>query len=352
MLPQLGQGGARRVVRERLLERLQPEQDRGQRLPGLVVELAREPAALDLLRLHDAPDRIPRHALRQLDGDGGAGGERLGQAEVVVGEAGVGAFLVVDLEHADRLVARDQRHPHAGARAGLPRHLLVAPPGRRSPSRCARCAGARAPRRSSTRNGRWSSRAGPRAPATAANRSSSPPLGSASATTRAPSSSRRRRTTRSSSRSRSVSVASALPTSFSDCELARPAGRRLVEARVLDRHRSLAGEQRDELLVLVGEVLAALLLGEVEVAVGDAAQHDRHAEEAVHRWMSGREADRTRILGQVVQPQRLRLADQHAEDAATARQRRRSPRAGSSSIPWVMNCSSSEPLASITPSAA
>jgi hypothetical protein len=37
--------------------------------------------------------------------------------------------------------------------------------------------------------------------------------------------------------------------------------------------------------------------------------------------MPGREPDRTRILGQVVQPQWFRLADQHPEDAATARQR-------------------------------
>ena len=125
---------------------------------------------------------------------------------------------------------------------------------------------------------------------------------------------------RSSSRSRSVSVASALPTSCKRLELARPAGRGLVEARVLDRHRRLSGEERDELLVLVREVLAALLLGEVEVAVGDAAQQDRHAEEAAHRRMSRREADRARILREVVQPQRPRLADQHPEDAAPARQ--------------------------------
>ena len=36
--------------------------------------------------------------------------------------------------------------------------------------------------------------------------------------------------------------------------------------------------------------------------------------------MSRREADRARVLREVVQPQRLRLADQHPEDAAPARQ--------------------------------
>ena len=42
-----------------------------------------------------------------------------------MGKAGIGALLVVDLEHTDRLVARDQRYPHAGAGRELPRHLLV-----------------------------------------------------------------------------------------------------------------------------------------------------------------------------------------------------------------------------------
>ena len=37
--------------------------------------------------------------------------------------------------------------------------------------------------------------------------------------------------------------------------------------------------------------------------------------------MPGREADRSRVLREIVQPQRLRVADQHPEDAATPRQR-------------------------------
>src|SRR5207302_4264306 len=55
-------------------------------------------------------------------------------------------------------------------------------------------------------------------------------------------------------------------------EMPRPRGRRLVEARVLDRDRRLRRVERDELLVVVVEVRAALLLGQVEVAVGDAAE--------------------------------------------------------------------------------
>ena len=89
------------------------------------MEFAREHPALQLLRLHDAAQRIPRDSLRKLDGDRGAGRERLGEPQVVVGEACVRTFLVVDLEHADRSVAGDQRHPHPGTRAEPPRHLLM-----------------------------------------------------------------------------------------------------------------------------------------------------------------------------------------------------------------------------------
>src|SRR6266508_3207329 len=81
----------------------------------------------------------------------------------------------------------------------------------------------------------------------------------------------------------------------------------------------LSGEQRDELFVFVGEVCSTLFLGQVEVAVGDAAQQDRNTEERVHRRVSGRESDRTRVLRQIVQAQRTRVADQDAEDAATVR---------------------------------
>ena len=72
-------------------------------------------------------------------------------------------------------------------------------------------------------------------------------------------------------------------------ELAQPAGRRLVEPRVLDRDRGLGGEQLRQLLVLLGERPAALLLGQVQVPVGDAAKQDRHAEEGLHRRVVRRE---------------------------------------------------------------
>ena len=53
----------------RVLDPLQAEQDRGQRLAGLVVQLAREPRALELLRLDDAAERVARDAVGEVDGD-------------------------------------------------------------------------------------------------------------------------------------------------------------------------------------------------------------------------------------------------------------------------------------------
>ena len=55
-------------------------------------------------------------------------------------------------------------------------------------------------------------------------------------------------------------------------ELAQPAGRALVQTRVLDRDGSLRGEQLRQLGVLVAEVLAACLLGQIEVPVRDAPE--------------------------------------------------------------------------------
>ena len=102
-------------------------------------------------------------------------------------------------------------------------------------------------------------------------------------------------------------------------ELPQPARRALVQPRVLDRDGGLRGEQLRQLLVLVGEVEAAGLLGQVEVAVRDAAEDDRQAEERLHRRVVRWKAHRTRVVRDFVQPQRLRVADQDAEDAAAVR---------------------------------
>ena len=115
----------------------------------------------------------------------------------------------------------------------------------------------------------------------------------------------------------SLSIAAVISSSDSSWLCPRTAG--LVEPCVLDSDGSLRREQRDELLVLVREVGAALLLGQVEVAVGDTAQDDRNAEEALHGRVVGREANRALVLGDVMQSQRPCVADEDAEDSATAR---------------------------------
>ena len=102
-------------------------------------------------------------------------------------------------------------------------------------------------------------------------------------------------------------------------ELLRPALRCLVQPRVLDRHRRLSRQQTDKILVFGIEVDATLLFGQVEVAVGDAAQHDRNAQERAHRRMVRRETNRTRVVAERAKTQRLDIADQHPEDPAPAR---------------------------------
>ena len=123
---------------------------------------------------------------------------------------------------------------------------------------------------------------------------------------------------RSSSRERSTSEASAFEISFSDssCFSHRVAAS-------YNRAFSIATAACDEqegrqLLGLVRERGAVSLLGQVQVAVGDSAQQDRNAEERAHRWMVRREADRARIVGEVVEAQRLGVVDQRAEDATAS----------------------------------
>ena len=79
---------------------------------------------------------------------------------------------------------------------------------------------------------------------------------------------------------------------------------------------ALAARADDEVLVVGREVRAVDALGQVEVAEDLAARAHRHAEEAVHRRVPGREADGPRVVGDGVQPDRLRLLDERAEHAA------------------------------------
>ena len=216
----LAHGGERRgplLVGPRLLDGLQPEQHRRQLLPGLVVQLAREPAPLELLRLDDPAQRVAGDARREVDGDGGARRERLGEPQVGLGEAGVAAFAVVRDDDADRPAARRgaARRARCGRRGAGP--TPGRPRDRRGASRSARRGGARGRGRSSSRPARAAgrrSRPRPRRRPPRSGASRRRP-GSAIVTSRAPISSRSRRAISSSRRASSISLASAVPTSFS-----------------------------------------------------------------------------------------------------------------------------------------
>ena len=85
------------------------------------MQLARDPAPLGLLGFEDRVDRFTRHAFREMNGEGGARAERLGEAKVIVGEAGIGAVLVEGGNDADGLLVKDERDEerrHAADSAG------------------------------------------------------------------------------------------------------------------------------------------------------------------------------------------------------------------------------------------
>ena len=93
----------------------------------------------------------------------------------------------------------------------------------------------------------------------------------------------------------------------------------LVQLGVVDRHAGRGGQRDEQRLVLLVEVGAALLLGQVEVAVDLVPDPHRDAEEAAHRRMPGREAARLGAGRDVRQPQRARVGDQRAEQAPALR---------------------------------
>ena len=133
-------------------------------------------------------------------------------------------------------------------------------------------------------------------------------------------------------------------------EPAFPPVRQRVEAGVLDRHAGRGGERHDDLLVVLGELRRALLLGEVEVAEDLVADAHRHAEEAVHRRVVRREAVRVGVLGDVGHPHRAGLVDQQAEHTPPVRQVADLACVAPASMPWVMKSCSSR-SGPITPSA-
>src|SRR5450759_3319081 len=93
----------------------------------------------------------------------------------------------------------------------------------------------------------------------------------------------------------------------------------VVEPGVLHRDRRVAGEELHQLLVDLAE--PAVLLRQVQVPDGPAADRHRHAQERVHLGVVGREAVASGILHQVRDPVGPFLADDQAQDAMPSRGR-------------------------------
>ena len=236
------------------------------------MQLAREPPPLELLAGDHTAEGVAGDALREVDRRRRPLRERLCDPQVVVGEARVAADLVEGAHDADRFVPQHERDEQAGARADPAGELLVdlgvvddrvdalAPPPLEDP----RALGA----------GLGHDRAHQRACALAVcGLDPKAPVG-----TRSSDHDRLRADQLAeplgdqSEHARQLDLGQErVPDLVQRLQLAEPARRRLIEPRVLDRDRGLGGEKRDDLLVLVLEVGAALLVGQIEVAVGDPA---------------------------------------------------------------------------------
>ena len=219
LLAQLIRRRPRLVGRLRLLDRLQAEQDRGQRLSGLVVQLARQALALELLRIDDArsASRATRWRGRRRRRHARANVSARRRSSSV--NARVRALPVVRDHDPDRLASHDQRHVEARRSRRAVARTPGRPRGRRSASRLARCAVARARAPLFERSAQLACRRSDSAvsPVGRLRSEGRPSLtGSAIRTSRAPMSSRSRRATSWRSRGSSISPESAFPTSFND----------------------------------------------------------------------------------------------------------------------------------------
>ena len=232
----------------------QAEQDRRQRLTGLVVQLAREPPPLELLGLDDAPERVARDPLRQSIATAARAANALGDPEVLVGEPRVApALSCATMTPIGR--SRTTSGTQSPVRAPMRRASAWSTSGS-SISESTRSLR----RRSSTRplfdragaSVTPTTRRRPRRPPPRS-RSRRPVAGSAIVTSRASISSRRRTATSSSSRgARSRSRARSPPRSAT-----RAGATTVSPTRTAGRSRSRPPpgcEELDELLVLLGEV--------------------------------------------------------------------------------------------------
>ena len=93
----------------------------------------------------------------------------------------------------------------------------------------------------------------------------------------------------------------------------------LVQPRVLDRRSRPLRQREGCFLVLIAELAAALLFGEIQVAPGLAADHDRDPEEGVHRRVVDRKPVAVRVLTHLGEPQWLGVLDQRAEHPPATR---------------------------------
>ena len=89
------------------------------------MQLPRDPAPLALLGRKDSVDRFTRHAFGEMNGKGGPCAERLGEAQVVIGEARIGTVLVEGGNDTDGVPVKHERDEDRRHAADAARHHLV-----------------------------------------------------------------------------------------------------------------------------------------------------------------------------------------------------------------------------------
>ena len=94
-----------------------------------------------------------------------------------------------------------------------------------------------------------------------------------------------------------------------------------VQARVLDGDARSHGQREDQLLVVLGELLGVLLVGQVQIPVDLAVDPHGHPEERGHGGVARRDPVTVGAVCDVAQPQRFVVGDERAEDAPTRRAR-------------------------------
>src|SRR6266516_4370239 len=109
--------------------------------------------------------------------------------------------------------------------------------------------------------------------------------------------------------------------SMSDSSGAEPESSREVTSPLARSHRHprRRGERDKHGLVILVELAAAPLLGEIEVAEHLIPDPDRGAKKGAHGRMAGREPKRRRVLGNLRQPQRPGVVNELAENSQSVR---------------------------------